>query len=194
MDVAPAAPRPRLIDAQLPAFDFVEHHALHLPVTQREAWLALSTANLATWPVKFLMTLRGMMRIGRKSGTALASELTLERATSFGFRVLEQRAPEEIVLGLVGQFWKPAGSITPFDPLDFRSLEKPGFAKAAWNFELTEADGGIILSTETRVLCSDAASRKSFGRYWRFVAPFSGLIRVMMLRAVRREAIRRAER
>jgi hypothetical protein len=45
-----------------------------------------------------------------------------------------------------------------------------------------------MLSTETRVACGDAASRAKFRVYWTFVRPFSGLIRIVMLRAVRRAA------
>lgn len=44
-------------------------------------------------------------------------------------------------------------------------------------------------ATETRVQCLDTASRRSFRRYWRVVGPFSGLIRWVMLRAVREAAV-----
>jgi hypothetical protein len=43
-----------------------------------------------------------------------------------------------------------------------------------------------VLSTETRVACGDEGARRRFGRYWRVVAPFSGLIRGAMLREVER--------
>jgi hypothetical protein len=38
-------------------------------------------------------------------------------------------------------------------------------------------DDHVVLTTETRVLCLDDASRKSFQRYWRVIRPFSGWIR-----------------
>ena len=53
------------------------------------------------------------------------------------------------------------------------------------------AGGATRLTTETRVLCADAGSRRRFRVYWAVVRPGSGLIRRMMLRAVRREAERR---
>jgi hypothetical protein len=57
------------------------------------------------------------------------------------------------------------------------------------------ADGGAAtVSTETRVLCTDPGSRRAFRRYWRIVRPFSGLIRIEMLRSIRREAERTASR
>jgi hypothetical protein len=50
--------------------------------------------------------------------------------------------------------------------------------------------GGAAVSTETRVLCTDERSRRAFRRYWTLVRPFSGLTRIEMLRAIRREAER----
>jgi hypothetical protein len=44
------------------------------------------------------------------------------------------------------------------------------------------------LSTETRVHVADPASRKKFRRYWLVVRPFSGLIRILLLRAARTRA------
>jgi hypothetical protein len=50
--------------------------------------------------------------------------------------------------------------------------------------------GRTVLTTETRVACGDPASRAKFRAYWTVVRPFSGLIRILMLRAVRRECER----
>ena len=58
-----------------------------------------------------------------------------------------------------------------------------------WDFRvMPEPGAGTRLSTETRILCTDAASRRSVRRYWRVIRPFSGLIRIVLLRAVAREA------
>ena len=48
------------------------------------------------------------------------------------------------------------------------------------------ADGR--LETTTRVHVPDHAARRSFARYWLVVRPFSGAIRLALLRAVRRRA------
>jgi hypothetical protein len=81
----------------------------------------------------------------------------------------------------------------PFRAADFRTFDEPGWAKAAWNFRVEPAPaGGATLSTETRVRCTDARSRRTFRRYWWIVRPFSGLIRIELLRAIRREAERGA--
>lgn len=75
------------------------------------------------------------------------------------------------------------------DASGFRTFDRPGYAKAAWNFSLSEQENGTTrLATETRVLCLDDVSRRRFRLYWAFVGPFSGLIRREMLRSIRSTA------
>ena len=62
------------------------------------------------------------------------------------------------------------------------------FAKAVWNFSVDGKGNESLLTTETRVRCLDDASRKSFGFYWTFIQPFSGLIRREMLKIVKKKA------
>jgi len=108
-----------------------------------------------------------------------------------GFGRLEEAAPREIVLGVAGRFWRPTGNIEPFRRENFDGAVAPGLARAVWNFALRDVgDGHTLLSTETRVVCGDAASRRKFLAYWLVVGPFSGLIRRSMLRAIRREVAR----
>jgi hypothetical protein len=59
-------------------------------------------------------------------------------------------------------------------------------ARGLWNFKVVAAgDRETILSTETRVTCGDPASRRRFRLYWLVIRPFSGLVRIIMLRAIR---------
>jgi hypothetical protein len=107
-----------------------------------------------------------------------------------GFVLLGERPERELALGVVGRFWTPAGARLTLDAAGFRAFVAPGYAKAVWDFRLTPEVGGTRLSTETRINCTDAASRRRFRLYWRIVGPFSGLIRIALLRAVAREATR----
>jgi hypothetical protein len=60
-------------------------------------------------------------------------------------------------------------------------------ARGVWNFGVSEiGTGKTLLETETRVTCGDVASRRKFRLYWLLVRPFSGLIRRLMLRAIRK--------
>ena len=59
------------------------------------------------------------------------------------------------------------------------------------NFHIEDAGGSACLvTTETRIVATDPAARRKFGRYWRVIYPGSALIRKMWLRAVRQRAER----
>jgi hypothetical protein len=92
------------------------------------------------------------------------------------------------VIGVVGRFWSMTGNVCLADRESFRSPPAPGTAKAAWNFLVAPTPGGSRVTTETRVLCADEESRRSFRRYWSVVGPFSGIIRLEALRLIRRQA------
>jgi hypothetical protein len=60
------------------------------------------------------------------------------------------------------------------------------------NFRVEQVEGRTVLTTETRVLCTDPGARRRFRRYWALIRPASGAIRVAGLRAIRRRAERQA--
>jgi hypothetical protein len=115
--------------------------------------------------------------------------MDMEALLRSGFVLLEEQPGRELVLGLVGRFWRLDGGIVRMTAETFGSFDAPGYARAVWNFTVAPAgEGTVQLATETRVRCTDAAARRRFLRYWRLVAPFSGLTRMEMLRVVRRDA------
>jgi hypothetical protein len=71
---------------------------------------------------------------------------------------------------------------------NFKAFDKSGYAKAVWNFSLNGDGDNTRLTTETRIKCLDEGSRRCFGFYWTFVQPFSGLIRMEMLKMIKRRA------
>jgi hypothetical protein len=73
---------------------------------------------------------------------------------------------------------------------DFVTFGEPGFAKGVVNFHVQAVAGGTLLTTETRVGCTDEESRRKFRRYWRLVMPGSAAIRRAWLRAIRKRAER----
>ncbi len=140
------------------------------------AFVRSPRAALAGWNAR---------RSDRRRGLRLGD---FERA---GFRVVAERRPDELVIGLLGKFWTPGGGVcAEVTRAHFSAGPPPGFALAGWNFTvLPGADGVVELRTETRVWCAPDA-RLKFRAYWFFVRPGSGLIRRAMLRAIRREAER----
>lgn len=187
-----------LIDAFLPEYEAVERHSVSVRAPADAVYRAIRTADLAgALPVRLLLALRALpaaVARGRRGIGRLRDDvrepITLARFERQGFAILAENPPRELLIGLVGAFWTPGGGIRPTDADHFRGPQEPGTARAAWNFVVEEVDGGVVVSTETRVQPADAASARRFRRYWRFVRPFSGLTRRFMLRAIRREAER----
>jgi hypothetical protein len=186
----PEPPTPERIDAWMPRCDASERHQLRVSAPLEAVWQAVLEMDFRRSPliaVLFgLRSLPGLLR-GRRPPLP-APGASLQALERFGFVPLERDAPRELLLGLVGRFWRPSGDIVRLDAAGVAAFDRPGYAIAAWNFTLRPQGEGVLLATETRVRCTDAASRRSFLRYWRLVAPFSGIIRGAMLRGIRRAA------
>jgi hypothetical protein len=87
-----------------------------------------------------------------------------------GWILLGERPGEEIALGLVGKFWRPAiefARITSSD--EFREFDKPGFAKTVYNLAVREVGvSKMLLSGLMRTATTDEHARRWFRRYWTF--------------------------
>lgn len=181
-----------LIDAYLPRYDVSEHHELRVSAAPARTYAAVWDADLAAaFLVKALFALRALPSLfgGPRAGPRLAARVTLRDVLRLGFFVLDEDPGREIVVGVIGRFWKPTGNLLPGDRARFLAPPDAGTACAAWNFTVSELpDGGTLLATETRVRCADAASLRSFRRYWWVVGPFSALIRRLMLASIRAAA------
>ena len=187
-----------LIDAFFPAYDVAASYATRVAAPPERVWAAVRALEMRGSPlVRGLFLLRSLPALLAHPRRTLAARRaggrglgpTLDQLLRGGFTLLDERPGEELLLGLVGRFWRADGGIVRVAAGEWREWERPGYAKAAWNFTLAPgADGAVRLATETRVRCTDAASRRPFLRYWRLVGPFSGLIRRDMLRSIRRAA------
>jgi hypothetical protein len=120
--------------------------------------------------VRMLFRLRGLGRAATRDAPVF------EQLLAVGFRVVAEN-DREVVVGLVGRPWRFRGGLR--SGVDFLSFDEPGYAKMAMSF----AADGTELTTETRVLLTDAAARRRFRVYWIVVRPFSGLVRRAWLRA-----------
>jgi hypothetical protein len=164
----------------LPHCDFFERHTILVRASRERVYDAIFSADLTdSFVVRGLLFLRGMgLRRARKI-----------REFASGFRIVGEDRPTEIVLAIEGSFWKVTSLPHGIDAEDFRHQVPAGMARAAWNFTTERQGDKTLLATETRVLCADDAMPK-FRLYWMLIRPFSGIIRIMMLRAIRREAER----
>jgi hypothetical protein len=179
-----------MLDDFLPRYDVHEVHSVRIAAAPEAVLLALRELTPREVPLfVVLMALRAGPRAGRLS----VRDRILDQFHRVGFVTLRD-ARDGIVLGCVGRFWRPSGSLRRIDPGEFGDFAEPGWAKAAVDFRVERRDGGALLTTETRVLACDDAARRSFLRYWRLVHPGSAAIRVAWLRAVRRRAERHSSR
>ena len=108
----------------------------------------------------------------------------VEDMTRYGWDLLGEN-PSEIVLGQIGRPWKAAGAAAGPEaaPAEFAAYDKPGYAKVALSLRADPRGAtSSILTMETRVALTDAASLRRFRRYWMVIGPFSGLIRRVALR------------
>lgn len=179
-----------LLDDVLPEYDVAKRHRIVIRAPRARVFEEVLRYDFGSSRItRALMALRGYGGRVRRAGGGKPGTLS-ESLLRFGFTPLAENPGEELVFGLVGQFWRPAGNLQTLSAAEFAAFRKSGFAKAAWNLLCTEtADPGVTeLSTETRVLCYGDSARRKFLLYWRVVERFSGLIRWSLLRGVRRAA------
>lgn len=185
-----------LIDNFLPTYEASERHQISIAAPPHRVYRAIKTADLGGHPViKTLMGLRALpgwfatprAARARAQQSRETSRVTLDVMLRRGFVQLAEEPDRELVLGIVGRFWRPSGNIDVTDAVRFREPLGPGRAQAVWNFTLTPAgEQRTLLTTETRIHCADAAALRSFRRYWFVIRPFSGLIRRVMLSSIAR--------
>lgn len=172
----------RSLDDFLPAYEFSERHAIAIDASPARIDAAFRAVSLADLPVA--RVLWWIRRLGRPYGEARKPFVGGELPAV----VLEDVPEEGVVLGLTGQFWRlRGGQRDPDRPRtsdEFLAYARPGTCKAVIDFRV----GPRRLSTETRVHVADPVSRRKFRSYWLVVRPFSGLIRILLLRAARRRA------
>jgi hypothetical protein len=182
---------PTALGRFLPAWHFREVHSTLVSAPRDRVYRAV--LDVTPEEILFFRTLVAVRRLGRRIPEGILNpppgKPLLAVAARTQFRVLEQRPPEEIAIGTIlispeGRAATPPASALEFEAARLRS----GVALAAMNFRLTNAAGGTLLVTETRVFAPDRDVRRRFALYWLVIRPGSGLIRRMWLRGIRRRA------
>lgn len=176
----------RPLDDFMPSYEFSERHWIEIDAPAGRIDAAFREVSIADIPLA--RALWWVRRLGRTYGDSTKPFIGGELPGV----VLEDVPGEGIVLGLTGQFWRVLGGqsdpAAPATSEEFLAYRRPDTCKAVIDFRV----GPSSLTTETRVHVADPASRRTFGGYWLVVRPFSGLIRILLLRAARRRAEARA--
>ena len=189
--------RSTVLDEVMPRWEASEFHHVWLDASLEETWAALlATTGREVRLLRPLMALRRLpswlLRRSSVGGNHGEQPLfaTLEHS---GFVRLAEEPGREIVFGVVGRFWSPAGNAPVGDIADldgFVGFDKPGYAKAAMSFLARREGTGTRLMSETRVVATDPMAARRFRWYWRLIRPGSGAIRRSWLAAVGRRVAR----
>lgn len=198
--VALVCPAPRLnvehrssqIDQFRPDYHFYEKHTVRVHAPSAQVMVAIQQTTSAEMPATAaLMRVRGLvMRQQARVSDVMSRARILDQMTSpgAGFVVLH-RDEREIVLGMAGRPWEGERSPRITEVSQYAPFQEPGSVKVAVNLRVDDAgDGWSLVTTETRVLGTDASGRRTMARYWRFIVPGSGLIRRQWLDAIRNRA------
>jgi hypothetical protein len=175
----------------MPHYQFSERHSLRASSPDEALWQALKSVTPGdVGPIRWLMAIRGLpAKLAGRKKRLFAPETPILSGSPSGspnFIVLEEAAPNEIVIGMAGQFWKldggpPSGIRTA---AGFEEFRKPDHIPVTVNFEI----GAGLISTETRIEALDESARRKFGLYWTLIRLGSGWIRIAWLRAIQRRA------
>jgi hypothetical protein len=181
------------LDELLPDFDVEETHTRRVGASPAAALAAVRAATPGEMPlVRLLYALRSapaLLTRGRGLPREKSKSQWEQMLESSGFLLLVDEE-DEIVIGYAGQPWKLSGGAQPgvSSAAEWERFSAPGYVKAVMGFRAEPAEGGALLTTETRVLATDESSRRRFGRYWRVIRLGSGGIRRSWLRAAARRA------
>lgn len=174
----------QLLDEILPKYNVSAKYSIRVHAAPEKIYRVLDQGLPVGAITKILMALRRIPKLfrGRRSGDV---------STESAFYRLKQLENREVVIGIIGQFWKPVARPVKINSLDeFLSFDRDGFCKAALNLRIVENGPGVCdVITETRVL-SYGSAEAQFKEYWRVIAPFSGLIRREILRKIKQRAER----
>jgi hypothetical protein len=182
-----------ILDDLMPEFDFSESHSLWMRASPQQSYDALK--RLRVGQVRLLaplMHLRGLpARLnGRQPVMAMQANL-LKDMTAGGFEAFADSPGKEYVFGMVGQPWRLEPGPGPEQAHGmgaFKELVAGDWCKIAANFTFLAEAGGCRVSTITRVACTSRHAWRCFLPYWALIRIPSGMLRMSMLKAVRREA------
>lgn len=181
-----------LIDNFLPTYHFNEVHGITTVASPERIFQAIN--EVAPGEIALLrpmFVLRGLPALltGKRGRAFEATRPILQQALRGGFVLLAEVPERELVVGVIGQFWRASGGmLNVANAQEFLASDKMEHAKSAMNFYVYTRGGVTKIRTETRISVPDPTTRRKFAAYWRVISPGSALLRIMWLRAIKRRA------
>ena len=173
----------------LPAPDHVTRQSRWINASPDAVWDALHEVRLSSLPVTLVLSAARYVP-AMLSGGGWSHLHDRPFIDALPVPLLSSERPESVVFGGALQAWRLTGAKEPptLDADGLRQFSEPGWVKAAMDFRLTPRGNGTELSSETRVVATDDATRRRFAFYWLFVQPGSTAIRWEVLTAVQLRA------
>jgi hypothetical protein len=169
-----------LLDEVLPEYDVSATYSILVRASDARVYEVLRKGIPTGAITKLLMTLRRLPKLFDREECMDVQQ---------PFYKLKQLENREVVIGIIGQFWRPVAIVVPIESLEeFLTFHQEGYCKAAFNLRIVaHSPGQCTITTETRVI-SFGQAKKSFAGYWQLIRPFSGMIRMEILRKIKKEA------
>lgn len=190
-----------LLDEILPEYDFTEVHTIGVKADLETVFSAIMETTPAEISsiMRFLFFLRSLPEkaVGRKDMTMNSREPMLSSMLNDGFTKLAEENSREVVFGLIvpgkiGRVWCKSSNleVPVSNTREFFDFNHPGYLHVVANLlvEDTGKPGLVTIRTESRTRALSDQARKNFTPYWRIIRPFSGLIRRLWLRGIKRRA------
>lgn len=191
-------PESLLLDEFIPTWDHEISMSQLFRAPPAEVFDAITNLDLYRLPLtRVLLEARGLPArladaVARRRGEKVAPEPPTFRVRDLparGWLLLGERPGVELVYGTVARLTgAPDAPERPVTAETFAGFAAPGFIKLAENTRVDPHGArACVLTFETRVLMTDAASRKAFRRYWAMAGPFVRLMRPVAMRAITRQ-------
>jgi hypothetical protein len=181
------------LDTVIPTPHTLEVDWVDLALPPEQAWQVIRHGDLAkSLLVRALFAARTLPSRLRGEPTRAPTLRLADMVSSQenpGFQVLVDDAPHEVVVGAIGQVWKPDIPFVHVSNAEaFVAFADPGFVKVAWSLVVTpHGERGARVTLELRVDATDEEAWRAFRGYFRLIGPFSHYIRRSLLASLAKE-------
>ncbi len=179
----------RTLNELMPEFEQRIVQQIRIQGSQEEVRCAIESVELREMPLAEILA--RIRNLGQKSEEHAVT--FRQAAQAFGAVAIETTQRNEIVSGLVGQFWKRRYGIQGlWNTAEFRAFADPAYTKVLTNFWFDEfSNGKTVVRTETRIHSLGPKSRRRFHGYWSVVSLGIRLYVRSVLQGIARAVFRR---
>jgi len=175
------------LDQIMPEYQFFERHSTRVHARPEQVMEAVRESKFGDMKsMRTLLKVRATAFRIPDNGDSLLDKKVFDSFAASGFATGGSEHEAVMAGGANVRAGRPLGVYTL---QQFANYHEPGSVKMAFNFCAEDAgDGWSTVTTETRVLATDDATRRGMGRYWRLIVPGSGLLRLQWLDAIKKKA------